>query len=160
MDNFLLFYLQENYSSRRLQLLPVPVYRCAHGSQGRDPGKDNKYYRIHWKKSVRLKISLQLDSAAILMCCASHPVPKHINTLRYVKLWGFGQCCGYGSVGSVFFGPPGSGSITTRYGSGPFFHQAKIVRKTLIPTVLWLLYAFSNTNKQKNFDKKYFLFLS
>jgi hypothetical protein len=29
------------------------------------------------------------------------------------------------------FGPPGSG-----YGFGSFYHQAKIVRKTLIPTVL------------------------
>ncbi len=31
------------------------------------------------------------------------------------------------------FGPPGSGS---------FYHQAKIVRKTLIPTALWLLFHF------------------
>jgi hypothetical protein len=40
------------------------------------------------------------------------------------------------------FGPPGSGSgsVSRRYGSvsgsGPFYPQAKIVRKTLIPTVL------------------------
>ena len=38
------------------------------------------------------------------------------------------------------FGPPGagSGSISQRYGSGSrsFYRQAKIVRKTLIPTVL------------------------
>jgi hypothetical protein len=40
------------------------------------------------------------------------------------------------------FGPPGSGSgtgsISERYesGSGSFYHQAKIVRKTLISTVL------------------------
>jgi hypothetical protein len=42
------------------------------------------------------------------------------------------------------FGPPESGSISTRYGSGSgsesgsgsFYNQAKIVRKTLIPTVL------------------------
>ncbi len=35
-------------------------------------------------------------------------------------------------------GPPGSGSgfISTRYGSGSFYNQAEIVRKTLIPTVL------------------------
>jgi hypothetical protein len=33
------------------------------------------------------------------------------------------------------YGPPGSGSISHRYGSGFFYHQAKIVRKTLIPTV-------------------------
>jgi hypothetical protein len=43
----------------------------------------------------------------------------------------------------LVFGPPGSGSgsISQRYGSGSgseygsFFHQVKIVRKTLIPTV-------------------------
>jgi hypothetical protein len=38
------------------------------------------------------------------------------------------------------FGPPGSGSISQRYGSGSgsgsFNHHAKIVRKTLIPTIL------------------------
>jgi hypothetical protein len=39
-------------------------------------------------------------------------------------------------------GPPGSGSISQRYGSGSgsgsgsFYYQAKIVRKTLIFTVL------------------------
>jgi hypothetical protein len=39
---------------------------------------------------------------------------------------------------SHVFGPPGSvsGSISQRYGSGSFYHQAKIVRKTLIPTAL------------------------
>jgi hypothetical protein len=45
--------------------------------------------------------------------------------------------------------------------SGPLYHQAKIVRKTLIPTVFWLLLDFlslknyvkipSKSNKQKNF---------
>ncbi len=44
------------------------------------------------------------------------------------------------------FGPPrsGSGSISQRYGSGSgsFYLQAKTVRKTLIPTVLWLLLDF------------------
>ncbi len=34
------------------------------------------------------------------------------------------------------FGHPGSGSTSQRYGSGSFYYQAKIVRKTLIPTVL------------------------
>ncbi len=36
----------------------------------------------------------------------------------------------------LVFGPPGSGSrsISQRYGS--FYHHAKIVRKTLIPTIL------------------------
>jgi hypothetical protein len=49
----------------------------------------------------------------------------------------------------------------TRYRSGTFYHQAKIARKTLIPTALWLLYDFlslkndvnvaSKSNKQNNF---------
>ncbi len=52
------------------------------------------------------------------------------------------------------FGSPGSGS---------FYHQAKIVRKTLIPTVLWLFYDFLSLKnykssfekyKQKNLEKK------
>jgi hypothetical protein len=34
------------------------------------------------------------------------------------------------------FGPPGSGSVSQRYVSGSFYHHAKIVRKTLIPTIL------------------------
>jgi hypothetical protein len=40
------------------------------------------------------------------------------------------------------FEPPGSasGSISQRYGSGSFYHQAKIVRKTFIPTVLWFFF--------------------
>ncbi len=37
---------------------------------------------------------------------------------------------------SHVFWPPGSGSISQRYGSGSFYHHAKIVRKTLIPTIL------------------------
>ncbi len=42
------------------------------------------------------------------------------------------------------FGPPGSGSGSTsqRYGSGSFYHHAKIVRKTLIPPILWLFLNF------------------
>ncbi len=46
------------------------------------------------------------------------------------------------------FGPPGSGSgsISQRYGSGSgsgsIYHRAKIVRKPLIPTVLWLFLTF------------------
>jgi hypothetical protein len=34
------------------------------------------------------------------------------------------------------FGPPGSGSTSQRYGTGSFYHHAKIVRKTFIPTIL------------------------
>ncbi len=62
----------------------------------------------------------------------------------------------------------GSGSISHR--SGSFHHYAKIVRKTLIPTVLWLLYEFltlkndvtvpSKRNKQKKIFFKNFLLTS
>ncbi len=34
------------------------------------------------------------------------------------------------------FGHPESGFISSRYGSGSFYNKEKIVRKTLIPTVL------------------------
>ncbi len=62
------------------------------------------------------------------------------------------------------FGPPGSGSISQRYGSGSgsFYHQAKKVRKTLIPTALWLfifenvVHVPSKSNKQKNCLKNLF----
>jgi hypothetical protein len=58
------------------------------------------------------------------------------------------------------FGP--SGSVSMRYGSGSFYHQAKIVRKLSIPSVLRLLYDFLSylkndvsvalkSNKKKNF---------
>ncbi len=42
------------------------------------------------------------------------------------------------------FGPSGSGSTSQRYGSGSgsFDHHAKIVRKTLIPTIFWLFLTF------------------
>ena len=42
------------------------------------------------------------------------------------------------------FGPPGSGFTSQRYGSGSgsFYHHAKIVRKTLIPTFLLLFLTF------------------
>ncbi len=56
------------------------------------------------------------------------------------------------------FGPPGSGSISQRYGFGSFCHHAKKERKILILTILWLFWLFffkndvnvpSNCNKQK-----------
>ncbi len=68
------------------------------------------------------------------------------------------------------FGPPRCGSISQSYWSGfgsrsvSFYQKPKIVRKTLIPTLLWLLLDFlslendvnvpSKSNKQKNVFKK------
>ncbi len=70
------------------------------------------------------------------------------------------------------FGPPGSGSSSQRHSScsGSFFHQAKKIRKTLIPTVVLLLFGFlssrkdvnvpSKSNEQKTFLKISFLLAS
>ncbi len=47
----------------------------------------------------------------------------------------------------------GSESVSQRYGSGSFYHQAKIieiVRKTLISTVLWPLYDFLSLKTDVN----------
>ncbi len=58
------------------------------------------------------------------------------------------------------FGPHGSGFISHRYGigsgsgSGSFYHQAKIVRKTLMPTVLGLLYDFLSLKIYVNIPSK------
>ncbi len=69
-----------------------------------------------------------------------------------VDSYNFRQCSG--SDPHVFW-PPGSGSL---------YYQAKRVRKTLIPTVLWLLLDFlslknvlSKSNKQKNFFYSFLL---
>ncbi len=53
---------------------------------------------------------------------------------------------------------PASGSVSQRYGSGSgfgsFYHQAKIVRTTLIPTVLWLLFDFLSLKNDVNVPSK------
>jgi hypothetical protein len=64
---------------------------------------------------------------------------------------------------------PDPDPLRKRYGSGSFYHQAKIVRKTLIPTALQLLFDFlslknevnvpSKTYKQKNFFCLFFCIL-
>jgi hypothetical protein len=79
------------------------------------------------------------------------------------------QCCGSGSESGSdpqdphVFEPPGSGSgsVSQRYGSGSgsFNHQAKKIRKTLIPTALPLLFEFlslkmMNMYLQKVISKK------
>ncbi len=60
------------------------------------------------------------------------------------------------------FRPPGSISPGSGYGSGSesgsgsgsLYHQAKIVRKTLIYTVLWLLYDFLSLKNDVNVTSK------
>ncbi len=58
-------------------------------------------------------------------------------SIYYPKYWK--QCSG--SV-STFFGDSRIRTLSHRYGSGSFYHQAKIAQKTLIPTVLWFLLVF------------------
>jgi hypothetical protein len=54
------------------------------------------------------------------------------------------------------FGTPGSGSISPSYGSGSgsFYHQTKIIRKTWIPTAWWLLYDILSLKNDVNVPSK------
>ncbi len=55
-------------------------------------------------------------------------------------------------------GPPGSGSVSQRYGSrfgsGSFNHQAIIVRKGSVFAVFWLLYNFLSVKNDVNVPSK------
>ncbi len=59
-------------------------------------------------------------------------------------------------TGTYVFGPPGSGSgsIRQKYGSGSFYRQPKIVRKTMIPTALWILFDFLSLTNDVNLPSK------
>ena len=50
------------------------------------------------------------------------------------------------SGSTCFLWPPGSGSISQRYGSGSgsrsLYQQGKIIRKTCNPTILWFFFTF------------------
>jgi len=59
------------------------------------------------------------------------------------------QCCGSGSVCVSGLLDPDPLVPGTRYESGSFYHQAKIVMKTLIPTVLGLLYDLLSSKRKK-----------
>jgi hypothetical protein len=72
-----------------------------------------------------------LPTVSFCPCINVHPVPKH-----------FGSVADPDPSDPYVFGHPGSGSIKQRYGSGSFYHKEKMVRKTLTPTVLWLLFDF------------------
>jgi hypothetical protein len=56
------------------------------------------------------------------------------------------------------FGPPGSGSTSQMYGSGSgsgsLYHHAKIVRKTLIPSILVTLVDFLSLKNDVNVPSK------
>ncbi len=111
-----------HWPSRRQQILLILLFEGIFTSFF----NDKKYKRSH--KTVGIKI-LDLDPDPYLWLSVADPDP---NPDPHV------------------FGPPGSGSGSTsqRYGSGScsgsgsFYNHAKIVRKTLIPTILWLFLNF------------------
>jgi hypothetical protein len=85
--------------------------------------------RNNWELLAKGKLELEPGLEEYVKKCPR----KHLG-LRWENK---GIVYGFGSDPHVF-GPPGSGSTSQRYGSGSgsFYQQAKIVRKTLIPTVL------------------------
>jgi hypothetical protein len=66
---------------------------------------------------------------------------KHMETLEFIAVKKIAEKLLFSSVPDPdppdphVLEPSGSGSISQRCGSGSFYHQAKVVRKTLIPTV-------------------------
>jgi hypothetical protein len=122
---------------------------------------------LRWQQwALRVACLLLQCRAADLLLLASgqHTEPQDIH-FRHTR----NQCRGSGSGSAIphVFGPPGSesGSISKGYGSGSgsFYHEAKIVRKTLISNVLCLLFDFflwkifyvkvsSKSNLHKNFS--------
>jgi hypothetical protein len=63
------------------------------------------------------------------------------------------QCCGSGSVGSIYFWTYRI-RINLSRDPNPSITYAKIVRKTLIPTVLLLLYDFLSLKNYVNVPSK------
>ncbi len=121
------------------------------------------YYVLFWKYNVRffaclrtkllkkiseLHFSRQLIVTPISLGYRKFFLRDHFFSLfwrQYNVQQSLNQCCGSGSVCLWAFQIRLS---DVRIWS--FSHQAKIVRKTLIPTVFWLLYDFLSL-KQNNF---------
>ncbi len=121
--------------------------------------------------SVDSYINVQYNCCCLgkVFCCALRDFTLY---LIFTKLVRYSLKANVPDPDPHVFGPPeiGSSSISQIYGSGSFYHQAKKVRKTLIPTVFWLLldflslkndiYVSSKSNKQKNFFFIRFLLVS
>jgi hypothetical protein len=86
---------------------------------------------VLWKAINNSKTSLILhEFSQLIHCCFFIPVLGLVRMMLSENRQPARQCFSYPYV----FGRPGS--VSQRYGSGSFYHKAKIVRKTLIPTVL------------------------
>jgi hypothetical protein len=84
---------------------------------------------LHPSVPLLMRVNLAPAGRCIGTPTSYHIYPRHISLLFPLKPLPGEQCC---RSGLNVFGPPRSGSISTRYGSGSFCYQAKIVRKTLI----------------------------
>jgi hypothetical protein len=97
-----------------------------------------------WKK-----LNISISNAEIVFHHPDSLVRRHPIWLTLFSVNSCNQCCGSeldpDPPDPHVFGPPGSRSNSQRYGSrsgscsgsgsGSFYHHAKIVRKTLIPTI-------------------------
>ncbi len=116
-----------------------------------------RWIRLTWSAFLT---SSRWGTNQIQHCEAS----RHVITWRLINV-GRSSVADPDPLDPHVFGPPGSGFISQRYGSESFYHQAKIIRKTLIPTAFWLLFYFlslkmpSNSNKQKNVETKNYFFV-
>jgi hypothetical protein len=95
------------------------ISRCTIGEKAELPGRACP----SWSRT---------DPAAFTLprCCLYFVDDFFSSEQQSLPYW---QYCGSGP----YVGPPGSGSVSQRYGSGPgsFHHQAKVVGKTFIPTL-------------------------
>jgi hypothetical protein len=104
--------------------------------------KDRLFWPAESSYSLYARIILMADVLTVLRCIwllavAAALLPLYLGSPPVTQITD--QCCVSGSEsgsGSTYFWSPGSGSISQRYGfgSGSFYLQAKIIRKTLIPT--------------------------
>jgi hypothetical protein len=111
--------------------------RCerVHISEGPDQGELLQFF-------LNEPLPLLPSSCLVANCSKSwlfknHQTPTYTNPVYYSI-----PVSSVADPETYVFGPPGSGSAGQKSGSGSFHHQAKIVRKNLIPAVLWLLYDF------------------
>jgi hypothetical protein len=83
-------------------------------------------------------------------------LPRAPSSTIFVNVyWGLQEKRKISSVPDPYvLGPPGSGFVSQRYGSGSFHHQAKIVRKSFISTVLWLRYDLLSLKTDLNVSSK------
>ncbi len=130
-----------------------------------------KYFFFHlsffWAGRSPARPGNRAWSAAARFCAAlaawHHPARTDLQQ-RWLPVYGITKM--FGVTSGADPDDPGSDPLVRGTDPGSFYHQAKIVRQTLIPTVLWFLFVFlslknnvnvpSKSNKQKNFFLNWF----